>query len=606
MMSKKLSTLNQDISSRLFSSKFYPENINIHRMLNDEDFDYGDKEQQPIVKLNGQNSSESQKNQTDIIDKNDFHAQNDKNTSAQNGTFDKLVPTSELSMHAFAVALERFRNYSGFYDGNWNIDQIENPTLIFNGLEQRQGKSRFKLEFISNNEEVFKKGHAHVIGAIFYGDFRNKEAIIEFNLTAYNDFNIDTQQGSIRMQNVQTRIKRRDDMMLTADQLEANFDHYDPVTNPLSGQIGDEELHEQNKLRKIILNLDLSEKSIQSCFVHKIHFELQQKSIEELVEKVSNYSFMITAVCMMLVYSILGQIKRAMEYHQVAETLSIPMLSFSIIWNFIYFSIHFELAFQQDVYLKYGLVLLILNLVTDKFEKKTDIFLHEILQLFIALTTSLDFFIIVFYMAKYYILMTNYAIILLNSTLWVPQIIRSYRLRSKFGPESYFVNTLTLSHNFLIFYMRGCPYNIFDKQTNYVFLLIVASFLALQVYIVKYQQLRHPRFFVPIEWRRNPNAYNYYFKFSNKNSQINQDIETQEINQVEECVICMNPLRYQVNQVNDQMITVNDPEQTMKKAKNYMKTPCNHKFHEPCLKKWMVIRLECPCCRQVIPAIEDD
>ena len=35
--------------------------------------------------------------------------------------------------------------------------------------------------------------------------------------------------------------------------------------------------------------------------------------------------------------------------------------------------------------------------------------------------------------------------------------------------------------------------------------------------------------------------------------------------------------------------------------KRYMETPCNHTFHESCLKLWMEQKLVCPCCRMKIP-----
>lgn len=38
--------------------------------------------------------------------------------------------------------------------------------------------------------------------------------------------------------------------------------------------------------------------------------------------------------------------------------------------------------------------------------------------------------------------------------------------------------------------------------------------------------------------------------------------------------------------------------------KKIMKTPCEHKFHIPCLKKWLEIKLECPTCRMAIPSLE--
>jgi hypothetical protein len=36
---------------------------------------------------------------------------------------------------------------------------------------------------------------------------------------------------------------------------------------------------------------------------------------------------------------------------------------------------------------------------------------------------------------------------------------------------------------------------------------------------------------------------------------------------------------------------------------HYFQTPCKHSFHEKCLKEWMKTKLECPTCRQALPAI---
>jgi len=41
-----------------------------------------------------------------------------------------------------------------------------------------------------------------------------------------------------------------------------------------------------------------------------------------------------------------------------------------------------------------------------------------------------------------------------------------------------------------------------------------------------------------------------------------------------------------------------------------MRTPCNHEFHEHCLKRWIENKLECPYCRHRLPGLvevtEDD
>lgn len=38
--------------------------------------------------------------------------------------------------------------------------------------------------------------------------------------------------------------------------------------------------------------------------------------------------------------------------------------------------------------------------------------------------------------------------------------------------------------------------------------------------------------------------------------------------------------------------------------KTIMKTPCNHKFHVPCLLEWIKVKLECPVCRKKLPSLE--
>ena len=42
------------------------------------------------------------------------------------------------------------------------------------------------------------------------------------------------------------------------------------------------------------------------------------------------------------------------------------------------------------------------------------------------------------------------------------------------------------------------------------------------------------------------------------------------------------------------------------KARQFMQTPCQHKYHIYCLRNWMNIKLECPSCRHELPPIEED
>jgi Ring finger domain len=38
----------------------------------------------------------------------------------------------------------------------------------------------------------------------------------------------------------------------------------------------------------------------------------------------------------------------------------------------------------------------------------------------------------------------------------------------------------------------------------------------------------------------------------------------------------------------------------------YMETPCKHRYHERCLREWMVIKEECPKCRSILPKIDPE
>jgi hypothetical protein len=62
-------------------------------------------------------------------------------------------------------------------------------------------------------------------------------------------------------------------------------------------------------------------------------------------------------------------------------------------------------------------------------------------------------------------------------------------------------------------------------------------------------------------------------------------------------VICLCSLRYPPS---DGAL----PEEQVRRQRpcdGYLETPCNHRFHEDCLAKWMNMKLECPSCRAVLP-----
>lgn len=99
--------------------------------------------------------------------------------------------------------------------------------------------------------------------------------------------------------------------------------------------------------------------------------------------------------------------------------------------------------------------------------------------------------------------------------------------------------------------------------------------------------------------RFRPNTYEYVRSFVEM-----EDLEAARLapnapEMSEECIICMNPLRQEVDGSLNGTTGQNF-------ANIYMETPCKHKFHKKCLMSWMRIKMECPVCRVPLPPFVED
>lgn len=57
--------------------------------------------------------------------------------------------------------------------------------------------------------------------------------------------------------------------------------------------------------------------------------------------------------------------------------------------------------------------------------------------------------------------------------------------RSKLGPDTYFLVILSISHTFYPMYLKGCPSNLFEKESNVFVAAVYAAVVILQIMIVK-------------------------------------------------------------------------------------------------------------------------
>ena len=67
----------------------------------------------------------------------------------------------------------------------------------------------------------------------------------------------------------------------------------------------------------------------------------------------------------------------------------------------------------------------------------------------------------------------------------------------------------------------------------------------------------------------------------------------------------MQHLHEDPDSLNQQPLLISDHSENLQEITiKIMQTPCGHKYHPTCLKKWLEIKLECPSCRKVIPSVE--
>jgi hypothetical protein len=92
---------------------------------------------------------------------------------------------------------------------------------------------------------------------------------------------------------------------------------------------------------------------------------------------------------------------------------------------------------------------------------------------------NIDVGVIILYTFHEFILFNDVLLVLMNGTLWIPQIIKSFKERSRFGPDPYFIVVLSISHIFYPLYVRGCPANLFDRAPSYITSIILILVMAL-------------------------------------------------------------------------------------------------------------------------------
>jgi len=150
-------------------------------------------------------------------------------------------------------------------------------------------------------------------------------------------------------------------------------------------------------------------------------------------------------------------VKKIQENHILAASLSLLSISLNLIWNFFFFTVHFQLSIQGE-FLQY-LSLPAFWYFVSSFSFESRLFIiawrSQLTQAQIYNETfmrrRLTIFYLVFYAASFtlvvlqqWFLHNPIALILFNSTLWIPQIVRNYMIKSRKGPPISLAVCLTM------------------------------------------------------------------------------------------------------------------------------------------------------------------
>ena len=205
-------------------------------------------------------------------------------------------------------------------------------------------------------------------------------------------------------------------------------------------------------------------------------------------------------------------------------------------------------------------------------------------------------FIIILFLSQY-IIIGKYSCFIYFIFLsdWIFQIIHNTTTGQILSWKLNCIIFNTLTKLFYPLYIYGCPKNILQNKTNYPFCIFIIIWSIIQILILRSQDYQlNSRWFIPKKMR--PNHYKYHKEPNDDDKSDNDDdddqsddddetkgLTTNKQTKLKTCSICLEEINWK------------------KEYKTIMITPCNHFFHDKCLREWMLQRLTCPTCRFTLP-----
>lgn len=177
---------------------------------------------------------------------------------------------------------------------------------------------------------------------------------------------------------------------------------------------------------------------------------------------------------------------------------------------------------------------------------------------------------------------------ILISCIWIPQIIHNIKNSTSLAPSYLFIFSNSILQIFPCLYFKSYPSNFLEKKPSTCFAFEVFLLMVLQLFIMCYQKVFGSRSLLPRFLR--PNNYSYIRSMATNLEIEMGDPKMHPLKDLD-CAICLIPIIKSVDGISDE--------------KSYFETPCSHKFHEFCLRTWIIQKRECPSCRSPLPPLED-
>ena len=311
------------------------------------------------------------------------------------------------------------------------------------------------------------------------------------------------------------------------------------------------------------------------------------------------YSSILFWVWVIFLNELIRQTRKADESQVVAQKLSISSISLNTIWNMLLFNVHSSYALYDSQYfwlafptLMYFVVciayeLTLLNICWKARFNSENNDPEEMRRQMISFYLKFYITYIVAVSLSDFVFSNWFVIVTLNGIVWIPQILRNIRRRTKDVPYPFYWVALSFSQAFMPCYFLFSPSNIFEIRSNKYAAYFLVFMHVTSILILYLQRLFGSQFIIPLKYRSV--GFNYF-----------HSIEDLEEDGEKDWAICLNK--------------ISEPENSNSSSSNddnsrlmiYMKTPCNHSFHWSWLKRWMEMKLECPSWRSQIPVWESD